>query len=186
LLEGRTRHDQLVVRLVAAGIELDRALVELDRPAQLTPGVRVEQVAVVVQHPRVRAVGDRALVQRLRRQKVRLVAERLVALEQLLLLHLETTFHGRSSQGRRPWRRSAGRRRPGRAVSGPPGPVRYGRSSNTPTRIVVADSASGRTREEGSSGASADPITTAWIHVSSRLHLRARRPGCTRPRSPRR
>jgi len=74
------------VRLVQARVELDRPLVQLDRLAQLTPGVRIEQIAVIAQDPRVRLARCGPFVQRLRAQKIALLAERLIALEQLLLV----------------------------------------------------------------------------------------------------
>ncbi len=81
------RPDELVTRLVGVGFENDCAPVLLDRPAQLAPRVALEQVAVADQQRRIRCLGKRLLVQRLRGEEVTLVAADLVPLEEVLLVH---------------------------------------------------------------------------------------------------
>jgi hypothetical protein len=123
LLERGASRDQLIVRLVVPGLELDRLLVELDRAPQLATGMAFQQVAVVVEHARAGPLVQRSLVQRLRRQEVALVAERLVSFEQFVRLH-----RSRLSWSKSRFRRSAPptRRRTGTnpPTDGPREPVR--------------------------------------------------------------
>jgi hypothetical protein len=86
-VKSGARRDQLVVGPVVAGVEPDRPFIQLDRPAQLQPGVTLQQVAVTGQVARVRLAGERLLVQRPRREEVALLAECLVAFQQLFLRH---------------------------------------------------------------------------------------------------
>ena len=87
LLQPGPRRDELVVRLVVAGVEVDRPLVLVDRAPELDPPVTLQQVAVPGQRLRVGGIGDRLLVQRLCREEVALVAEGLVPLEKVVLVH---------------------------------------------------------------------------------------------------
>ena len=87
LTQAGTRADQLPDRLVRCRVDRDRLFVECDRLSELVAGVTLEQVAVLQQRLRAARLPNRAFVERLGRLVVLFVAERLIALEQLSLIH---------------------------------------------------------------------------------------------------
>jgi hypothetical protein len=68
--------DQVVMRLVVVGVELDRTLVQRHSLAQFVAAVRLEQIAVSGQQPGLLTLGDRLLEQRLGRLEVALIPAR--------------------------------------------------------------------------------------------------------------
>ena len=88
LLQPDVRRDELETRLRPVRLEADRLLVVSKRLPDQEPAAALEQIAVRVVEAGVSGIGsERVFVEALCLLEVRGVASRLVACEQLLLLH---------------------------------------------------------------------------------------------------